>query len=75
MAVTPLLFAFYFIEEEKPLGMWISALLALSVKEEIALLVFMLGLYTVLFRKIKMNNFNITKTKLIIFRNGEVTYD
>jgi uncharacterized membrane protein len=55
LAVTPLLFAFYFIEEENPLGMWISALLALSVKEEIALLVFMLGLYTVLFRKMKIH--------------------
>ena len=55
LAVTPLLFAFYFIEEENPLGLWISALLALSVKEEIALLVFMLGLYTVLFRKMKIH--------------------
>ena len=55
LAVTPLLFAFYFIEEEKPLGLWISALLALSVKEEIALLVFMLGLYAVLFRKMKIH--------------------
>jgi len=51
LAVAPLLFTFLFIEEEKPLGMWVAAVLALSVKEEIALLVFMLGLYAVIFGK------------------------
>ena len=51
LAVAPLLFTFYFIEQGNSLGMWISALVALSVKEEIALLVFMMGLYAVLFHK------------------------
>lgn len=48
LAVAPLLFAFFFIERGNPLGMWVAAMLALSVKEEIALPVFMLGLYAAL---------------------------
>jgi len=54
LAVTPLLFAFYFIEEEKPVGLWISALVAMSVKEEISLLTLMLGLYMLAFKKAKL---------------------
>ena len=53
LAVAPLLFTFFFIERGSPLGMWAAALLALSVKEEIALLVLMLGLYAALFGRNK----------------------
>ncbi len=51
LAVAPLLFAFHYIEEGKYRGVWPCALLALSVKEEIALLVFMVGLYVLFVRR------------------------
>jgi len=67
LAVAPLLFTFYFIERENPWGMWISALVALSVKEEIALLVFMMGLYAVLFRKNKTQGIILSLVSLAWF--------
>lgn len=48
LAVPFLLGAYYFGRRGRALGLWIAALLALSTKEEIALLVFLLGLYLAL---------------------------
>ena len=45
LAAAPLLFAFYFIEKGRYGLVWPFALLAMSAKEEISLLTFMLGLY------------------------------
>ncbi len=51
LAVAPLLFAFYFSEREQWGRMWVFALLAITVKEEISLLTLMLGLYLIVFRR------------------------
>jgi uncharacterized membrane protein len=45
LAVSPLLFAFHYTKEKDWPKAWLFAILAMSVKEEITLLVFMLGLY------------------------------
>jgi uncharacterized membrane protein len=45
LAVPLLLFAYYFGRRGQAAGFWTFALLALTVKEDIALIVFMLGLY------------------------------
>jgi len=42
------LFAFYFLEEQRPWAFLAMILLALSAKEDVPLLVFMLGLYSIL---------------------------
>ncbi len=67
LAVAPLLFTVLFIEEEKPLGMWVAGVLALSVKEEIALLVFMLGLYAVIFGKCRVHGGALAALSLVWF--------
>ena len=51
MSPTLLLTAFYFLERKRPVGVALFALLALLCKEEISLLVMMLGLYAALFRR------------------------
>ncbi len=67
LAVAPLLFAFYFIEEEKPGWAWVAALVALCVKEEIALLVLMLGLYALIFKRRKLNGALLAAVSLAWF--------
>jgi len=51
LAVSPLLFAFHYTKEKDWPKAWLFAILAMSVKEEITLLVFMLGLYAFLVQK------------------------
>ncbi len=51
LAVAPLLFAFHYTKERDRPKAWLFAVLAMSTKEEITLLVFMLGLYTLLVHK------------------------
>ncbi len=51
LAVSPLLFAFHYTREKDWPKAWLFAILAMSAKEEITLLVFMLGLYALLVRK------------------------
>jgi uncharacterized membrane protein len=53
LAVCPLLFAFHYTKEKDWPKAWLFAILAMSVKEEITLLVFMLGLYAFLVPKNK----------------------
>jgi uncharacterized membrane protein len=67
LAVAPLLFAFHFIEEERPGWAWLAALIALSVKEEIALLVFMLGMYMWVFKRQKIHGALIAGVSLAWF--------
>jgi uncharacterized membrane protein len=67
LAVAPLLFAFYFIEEERPGWAWLAALIALSVKEEITLLVLMLGLYALAFKRRKLNGALLVAVSLAWF--------
>ena len=51
LAVSPLLFAFHYIKEKDWPKTWLFAILAMSTKEEITLLVFVLGLYALLVQK------------------------
>ena len=51
LAVSPLLFAFHYTKEKDWPKAWLFAILAMSAKEEITLLVFMLGLYALLVQK------------------------
>jgi uncharacterized membrane protein len=51
LAVSPLLFAFHYTKEKDWPKAWLFAILAMSAKEEITLLVFMLGLYVLLVQK------------------------
>jgi uncharacterized membrane protein len=51
LAVSPLLFAFHYTKEKDWPKAWLFAVLAMSTKEEITLLVFMLGLYALLVQK------------------------
>jgi uncharacterized membrane protein len=51
MSPTFLLAAFYFLERKRPVWVVLFAFLALLCKEEISLLVMMLGLYAVVFRR------------------------
>jgi uncharacterized membrane protein len=51
LAVSPLLFAFHYTKEKDWPKAWLFAILAMSAKEEITLLVFMLGLYAFLVQK------------------------
>jgi len=51
LAVSPLLFAFHYTKEKDWPKAWLFAILAMSAKEEITLLVFMLGLYALLIQK------------------------
>ena len=51
LAVSPLLFAFYYTKEKDWPKAWLFAVLAMSAKEEISLLVFMLGLYALLVQR------------------------
>jgi len=53
LAVSPLLFAFHYTREKDWPKAWLFAILAMSAKEEISLLVFMLGLYALLVPKNK----------------------
>jgi uncharacterized membrane protein len=54
LAVSPLLFAFHYTKEKDWPKAWLFAILAMSAKEEITLLVFMLGLYALLVQKEKL---------------------
>jgi len=54
LAVPFLLGAYYFGRRGSALGFWAAALLALSTKEEISLLLFLLGLYLAVFGKRRM---------------------
>ncbi|MFB0533658.1 MAG: DUF2079 domain-containing protein [Anaerolineae bacterium] len=51
LAVSPLLFTFHYAKEKDWPKAWLFAILAMSAKEEITLLVFMLGLYALLVQR------------------------
>jgi uncharacterized membrane protein len=51
LAVSPLLFAFHYTKERDWPKAWLFAILTMSAKEEITLLVLMLGLYALLVQK------------------------
>ena len=51
LAVSPLLFAFHYTHEKDWPKAWLFSILAMSAKEEITLLVFMLGLYALLVQR------------------------
>jgi uncharacterized membrane protein len=51
LAVSPLLFAFHYAKEKDWPKAWLFAMLAMSAKEEITLLVLMLGLYALLVQR------------------------
>jgi len=53
LAPTFLLWAFYFLEKEKDSGFIVFSVLAMSCKEEMSLLIGMMGLYALLLRKRK----------------------
>lgn len=67
LAVSPLLFAFYYIRKKDWPKAWLFAILAMSTKEEIALLVFMLGLYVFLVRKERLMGGLLALVSLVWF--------
>jgi len=50
-AIPFILFAFYFLERDNKTGFWISAVLALMCREDVAVVMTMLGLYIAVFRR------------------------
>ena len=67
LAVSPLLFAFYYIRKKDWPKAWLFAILAMSTKEEIALLTFMLGLYVLFIRKDRLMGGLLALVSLVWF--------